>query len=195
MKCMSRFLSVFTVTLSLSSACSDSKFSSSPAKTTSSPANADATEVSDSPKPEAEPENEVSEVASPPINPSQSIVLPDGDREALDECISKFGDHPFGASEIGNPYVVNISDSVNNNGIIFADNKATEEPRLYLINFNINVGNNGILQFLNPNGWYCFNVKAKVINNFTIESSASEQVAIVSKFAQNDKNFTIVQKP
>ncbi len=113
------------------------------------------------------------------------------DKSALDECAKQWGKTPFSADQLARPKVVDINDTVNNNAVIFTDAKKTDVPTLYLINFNINVGNNGELQFLNPKGWYCFNVKAKVINNFVIKTACDTHTAIVSKTAQNDKNFTI----
>jgi hypothetical protein len=125
--------------------------------------------------------------AAPPATP---LVTAD-DKSALNECIKQWGNSPFTPQEIAQPKVIDISDNVNNNTVIYSDDKITTKPTLFLVNFNISVGNNGVLAFLNPKGWYCFNVKAKVINNFTINAACDTHVAIVSKQAQNDKNFTI----
>ncbi len=123
--------------------------------------------------------------------PSTAPTVLAGDIPALNECLKQWVTNPFTPEEIARPLVININDNVNNNAIIFNDSKVTTKPTLSLVNFNISVGNNGELQFLNPKGWYCFNVKAKVINNFVITAHCDTHVAIVAKQAQNDKNFTI----
>lgn len=131
-----------------------------------------------------------SDTMDPAAPPSTPLVNAE-DKTALDECIKQWGNSPFTPQEIAQPKVIDISDNVNNNTVIYSDDKITTKPTLFLVNFNISVGNNGVLSFLNPKGWYCFNVKAKVINNFTINAACDTHVAIVSKQAQNDKNFTI----
>ena len=123
--------------------------------------------------------------------PSTSPTVAAEDIPALNECIKQWVTNPFTPEEIARPLVININDNVNNNAVIYNDSKVTTKPTLTLVNFNISVGNNGELQFLNPKGWYCFNVKAKVINNFVITAHCDTHVAIVAKQAQNDKNFSI----
>lgn len=133
--------------------------------------------------------------ASPesPALPTATPLANGDDRIALDECIKNWSMTPFSAEEIAQPRLIEISEVVNNNALIYSDSKITAKPTLFLVNFNINVGNNGELAFLNPKGWYCFNVKAKIINNFLINTACDTHVAIVSKLAQNDKNFTIAK--
>ncbi|WP_141736311.1 hypothetical protein [Oligoflexus tunisiensis] len=129
-----------------------------------------------------------------PEAPAATPLVKDEDKTALDACIQQWGKTPFTPEEIARPKLVEINEGVNNNAVIYTDDKVTEKPALFLVNFNINVGNNGQLAFYNPKGWYCFNVKAKVINNFIINAACDTQVAIVSKQAQNDKNFTIARE-
>jgi len=129
-----------------------------------------------------------------PAAPAAAPLVKAEDKTALDECIKQWGNTPFSSAEIAQPKLVEISEVVNNNALIYTDDKITAKPTLFLVNFNINVGNNGELAFLNPKGWYCFNVKAKVINNFIINTACDTRVAIVSKQAQNDKNFTIAKE-
>lgn len=133
------------------------------------------------------------EPAAPGTPPSTPLVN-DEDKTALNECIKQWGNSPFTPQEIAQPKVIDINADVNNNGVIYTDDKITAKNTLYLVNFNISVGNNGELAFLNPKGWYCFNVKAKVINNFVINAACDTHVAIVSKQAQNDKNFMIARQ-
>lgn len=131
--------------------------------------------------------------ASPTTPPATPLVNAE-DKTALDECIKQWANSPFTPQEIAQPKVIDIAADVNNNGVIYTDDKITTKATLFLVNFNISVGNNGQLAFLNPKGWYCFNVKAKVINNFVINAACDAHVAIVSKQAQNDKNFTITRQ-
>jgi hypothetical protein len=135
------------------------------------------------------PQSMPEETATTPTTP-----VNEEDKGALNECIKQWGNSPFTPQEIAQPKVVNIAADVNNNGVIYTDDKITAKPTLFLVNFNINVGNNGQLAFMNPKGWYCFNVKAKVINNFIINTACETHVAIVSKQAQNDKNFMIARQ-
>lgn len=129
-----------------------------------------------------------------PATPPATPLVNAEDKTALDECIKQWANSPFTPQEIAQPKVIDIAADVNNNGLIYTDDKITAKPTLFLVNFNISVGNNGQLAFLNPKGWYCFNVKAKVINNFVINAACDAHVAIVSKQAQNDKNFTIARQ-
>jgi hypothetical protein len=126
--------------------------------------------------------------------PTPAPLVKDEDKTALDDCIKQWSKTPFTPEEIARPRLVEINDMVNNNAVIYTDDKVTEKPTLYLVNFNIKVGNSGQLGFYNPKGWYCFNVKAKIINNFIINTACDTKVAIVSKQAQNDKNFTIARE-
>ena len=144
------------------------------------------------------PANADAAVSSEPVTTSETAVaattstqLKEEDKSALSECLKQWTSNPFTPAEIALPKVVNINEVVNNNSLIFSDDKITSKPSLFLVNFNITVGNNGELNFLNPKGYYCFNVKAKIINNFVINAACDTHVAIVSKLAQNDKNFAI----
>jgi hypothetical protein len=141
--------------------------------------------------PEATPEAEA------PMDPSMPTppVIPTEDKTALDECLKQWTKPPFTPEQIARPKVVEISQTNNNNAIVYTDQTTTAAPTLYLLNFNINVGNQGTLELKNARGWYCLNVKAKVINNFTLNVACETQVAIVTKSAQNDNNFQIVRDP
>lgn len=136
----------------------------------------------------------MSEDPAAPATPPATPLVNAEDKTALDECIKQWGISPFTQQEIAQPKVIDIATDVNNNGLIYTNDKITTKPTLFLVNFNIRVGNNGQLAFLNPKGWYCFNVKGKVINNFVINVACDAHVAIVSKQAQNDKNFTIARQ-
>ncbi|HYX36946.1 MAG TPA: hypothetical protein VE954_27895 [Oligoflexus sp.] len=133
---------------------------------------------------------------SDPAAPAPTVtpLVKAEDKTALDECTRQWGKTPFTPQELAAPKLVEINEDVANNAVIFTDDKITAKDTLFLVNFNISVGNNGQLAFMNPKGWYCFNVKAKVINNFVINAACDAHVAIVSKQAQNDKNFMIVRQ-
>jgi hypothetical protein len=176
---------------SILAACSGSEFKTGSTPTADGPAAPETVtqETIDSTADQA-PGTTPYEGEAPPV----TTPVAEEDKGALNECIKQWGNSPFTPQEIAQPKVVDITADVNNNGVIYTDDKVTAKPTLFLVNFNINVGNNGQLSFLNPKGWYCFNVKAKVINNFIINAACDTHVAIVSKQAQNDKNFTIARQ-
>jgi hypothetical protein len=176
---------------SILAACSGSDFKTGSTPTADAPATPEAVtqETIDSTADQA-PGTVPYEGETPPV----TTPVAEEDKGALNECIKQWGNSPFTPQEIAQPKVIDISADVNNNVVIYTDDKITTKPVLFLVTFNINVGNNGQLSFLNPKGWYCFNVKAKVINNFIINAACDTHVAIVSKQAQNDKNFTIARQ-
>lgn len=126
---------------------------------------------------------------------TDASALPADEKSALDQCLSKWTSPlpPFSAEQKAKPHVVNINEAKSNNQLIYQDTAATAEPKLFLINLNIDIGNQGEVVLKNPKGWYCLNVKSKVINNFTIHLATDTQYAIISKFAQNDNKFQIIR--
>ena len=113
----------------------------------------------------------------------------------LNDCLKQWTNPPppFTAAEQASPAVVNIDMQKSNNQFLFEDKSASAQPKLFLLNVNTDIANQGSVALKNPKGWYCINVKAKVINNFSILVGHDTQVAIVSKFAKNDNRFTITR--
>ncbi len=111
----------------------------------------------------------------------------------LSECAKKWVKHPFTSEELAKPKVVDINSDVANNALLYSDTVTTAKPTLYLINFDVNVGNQGIFALKNEKGWYCLNMKAKVINNFRLELGCTTQLAIVTQNTRNDNNFQEVR--
>jgi hypothetical protein len=147
----------------------------------------------------AAPEAAAPEATAPAmtVGPTEPLIAPPPSQPEIDaavnDCIRTWGSHPFSEEQMRNPTLLKVSDSAQlNNTTIFSHRQESDNFQLYVVNFDIRIGNSGTMELLDPMGWYCIYVTAKVANNFTVNHQCQNQVALVSSSAQNAHNFQIV---
>lgn len=185
------FLSLFVIT---GLGCSVTEFdgASSKKSSKSSIPPAESQEKEAQPQDGADGEQPEKDLTDDIPTPDQTVPEP-GLPKAIQECIKSWPDAPFTASELENPKIVNLDQSNKNNGLSYSDRDPTEKPVLILINIGSKNVNQGTIETLNPNGWYCIDLKAKIANNFTIRAGCSSKIATLDHSAQVSHSFNVVR--
>lgn len=93
-----------------------------------------------------------------------------GDDQAINNCLKKWGDHPFSEEQVRNYRKINASVQVLGIGNPIVDEQVTNGPALILIGAAVNVlSPSARYRLMNPNGWYCLKVDVNVLSRANID--------------------------
>lgn len=107
---------------------------------------------------------------------SHVALAEDGDLEAIKNCLTKFGKHPFDEK---NPSYTTISTKVKVLGVgeQTSDEIATDKPNLVLLKSNVTVLSKNNIRLMNPNGWYCIKGQVSVLGKSVIHIDCQSHLA------------------
>jgi hypothetical protein len=106
----------------------------------------------------------------------------EGDRKAIERCLSHWGEHPFKTEKAKKFRKINTSVSVFGltSGADVSDFAETKDPQLVLISPSVNVLGKQTYQLNNPNGWYCIKANVTVLAKTIISADCNAKIAYTS---------------
>jgi len=117
--------------------------------------------------PATEPPVDSSNVSAVEDDHDKGPVLIEGDLsdddEAVNQCLLKFGNHPFTKDKVRHYRKINASVTVLGYGNAVSDTQYTKEPSLVLVKAAVNVLGPTSYQLHNANGWYCIKAAVDVL--------------------------------
>ena len=102
----------------------------------------------------------------------------DSDANAIRNCLSAWGNHPFGKNKTYADKVLSPSVKVLGiGGRDVADTQKTSKPQLVLIKPSVSVMSKTSFKLENPNGWYCLKATVAVLGKADFEVHCKAHMA------------------